>query len=167
MMYKKKIKGKTGPAENVKKLIDWANFMKEGGKYIAEHGVPETETDYTATAAIMMTGGTTGNPKGVMLSSENINNLSYELVDVVEDTLGMAIDKDNDGMLTALPVFHGFGFALCMHVSMCVGMAQSLFPAFDAKCAHRQSRNITLIIFSACPISLKKYLKQDILRVSI
>ena len=133
MLYKKKIKGKTAPAENVKKLIDFADFLKEGEAYIKENGVPETATDPLATAAIMMTGGTTGNPKGVMLTSEAINNLSYELVDVVEQVMKMEINQDTDGMLTALPVFHGFGFALCMHVSMCVGMAQALFPTFDAK----------------------------------
>lgn len=133
LTYKKKIKGKTGPATNVKKLIDFADFIKEGEAYIKENGVPETETDPEATAAIMMTGGTTGNPKGVMLSSEAINNLSWQLPDVVTTVLGMEIDQENDGMLTALPVFHGFGFALCMHVSMCVGMAQALFPSFDAK----------------------------------
>ena len=133
MLYKKKIKGKTAPAENVKKLITFADFLKEGEAYIKENGVPETATDPLATAAIMMTGGTTGNPKGVMLTSEAINNLSYELVDVVEQVMKMEINQDTDGMLTALPVFHGFGFALCMHVSMCVGMAQALFPTFDAK----------------------------------
>lgn len=133
LTYKKKIKGKTAPATNVKKLIDFADFIKEGEAYIKENGVPETATDPEATAAIMMTGGTTGNPKGVMLTSEAINNLSWELPDVVTTVLDMEIDPDHDGMLTALPVFHGFGFALCMHVSMCVGMAQALFPSFDAK----------------------------------
>ena len=133
LTYKKKIKGKTGPATNVKKLIDFADFIKEGEAYIKENGIPETATDPEATAAIMMTGGTTGKPKGVMLSSEAINNLSWQLPDVVTTVLGMEIDQEHDGMLTALPVFHGFGFALCMHVSMCVGMAQALFPAFDAK----------------------------------
>ena len=133
MLYKKKIKGKTAPAENVNKLVDFADFLKEGEAYINANGVPETATDSLATAAIMMTGGTTGNPKGVMLTSEAINNLSYQLVDVVEQVMGMKVDQDNDGMLCALPVFHGFGFALCMNVSMCVGMAQALFPTFDAK----------------------------------
>lgn len=133
LTYKKKIKGKTAPATNVKKLIDFADFIKEGEAYISENGVPETATDSLATAAIMMTGGTTGNPKGVMLTSEAINNLSWQLPDVVTEVLGMKINQDTDGMLTALPVFHGFGFALCMHVSMCVGMAQALFPTFDAK----------------------------------
>lgn len=133
LTYKKKIKGKTAPATNVKKLIDFADFLKEGEKYIEENGPVEAATDPEATAAIMMTGGTTGNPKGVMLSSEAINNLSYQLVYVVTKDMGMEIDQENDAMLTALPVFHGFGFALCMHVSMCVGMPQALFPQFDAK----------------------------------
>ena len=142
MLYKKKIKGKTASAENVKKLIDWADFLNEGEAYIKANGVVETAADSLATAAIMMTGGTTGNPKGVMLTSEAINNLSYQLVDVVEQVMNMKVNQETDGMLSALPVFHGFGFALCMHVSMCVGMAQALFPTFDAK---------------MCSDSIKKY----------
>lgn len=129
LAYKKKIKGKTAPATGVKKLIDWNEFLKIGKAYIEENGDVKVDSDYQSTASIMMTGGTTGNPKGVMLSSEAINNLSYQLSDVIDDD----IDVDKDGMLTALPVFHGFGFALCMHVSMCLGIAQSLWPQFDAK----------------------------------
>ena len=105
----------------------------------------------------MMTGGTTGNPKGVMLSSEAINNLSYELVDVVEDTIKIDLDPDHDAMLTALPVFHGFGFALCMHVSMCVGMPQSLRPlSLTLKCAQMPFASTISIMFSACRISLRR-----------
>lgn len=133
MAYKKKIKGKTAQAVGVHKFLEWSEFIREGKEYIEKNGDVEIATDPQATAAIMMTGGTTGNPKGVMLSNEAINNLSYELVAVTEDTIKMDIDQDRDAMLTALPVFHGFGFALCMHVSMCVGMAQSLWPQFDAK----------------------------------
>lgn len=132
MLYKKKIKGKTAPAKGVKKLIDWSDFLKEGREYLKENTVTPAD-DPQATAATMMTGGTTGNPKAVMLNSYAINSLSYQLVDVVDTTIKMEIDPDKDAMLTALPVFHGFGFALCMNVSMCVGMPQSLFPQFDAK----------------------------------
>lgn len=132
-VYKKKIKGKTAPATDVHKNIEWTKFLKEGKEFLANGGKVEIATDPQAVAAIMMTGGTTGNPKGVMLSNEAINNLSYQLVDVVDTVLDMKVDPKNDAMLTALPVFHGFGFALCMHVSMCVGMPQALFPQFDAK----------------------------------
>lgn len=132
MLYKKKIKGKTAPAKGVKKLIDWSDFLKEGREYLKDNTVTPAD-EPQATAATMMTGGTTGNPKAVMLNSYAINSLSYQLVDVVDTTIKMEIDPDKDAMLTALPVFHGFGFALCMNVSMCVGMPQSLFPQFDAK----------------------------------
>ncbi|MCD7871773.1 MAG: acyl--CoA ligase [Clostridiales bacterium] len=163
-LYKKKIKGKTAPADNVKKLIDWSDFLKEGAEYIAENGVPETVSDSQATAAVMMTGGTTGNPKGVMLSSEAINNLSYQLVDVVTNVLNMEIDQDNDGMLTALPVFHGFGFALCMHVSMCVGMAQALFPAFDAKMCSSAIKKYNLNYIFGVPDFFEKVYKAGYLK---
>lgn len=126
--YKKKIKGKTAPA-NVTTKYDWTDFLKLGKQYIKENGVPETQGEPTDTAAIMMTGGTTGNPKGVILHNDAINSLSYQLFDVIDDKF----DVDTDCMLTALPVFHGFGFALCMHVSMLAGIAQCLFPQFDAR----------------------------------
>ena len=132
-IYKKKIKGKTAPAIDVKKNIEWSDFLKEGKAYLAKGGKVEIASDPLAVAAIMMTGGTTGNPKGVQLCNEAINNLSYQLVDVVDTVLGMKVEPESDAMLTALPVFHGFGFALCMHVSICTGMAQALFPQFDAK----------------------------------
>ena len=132
-VYKKKIKGKTAPATDVRKNIEWTEFLKEGKKYLDDGGKVEIATDPLAVAAIMMTGGTTGNPKGVQLCNEAINNLSYQLVDVVETVLETKTDADTDAMLTALPVFHGFGFALCMNVSICTGMPQALFPQFDAK----------------------------------
>ncbi len=141
-LYKKKIKGKTAPATEVHKNIEWSKFLKEGEEFLKNGGKVEIAEDPLAVAAIMMTGGTTGNPKGVQLTNEAINNLSYQLVDVVETVLGMKVESDKDAMLTALPVFHGFGFALCMHVSICTGMPQSLFPQFDAK---------------MCSDSIKKY----------
>jgi long-chain acyl-CoA synthetase len=131
-LYKKKIKGKTDKATGVKKFIEWTDFLKEGKEYLKNHEV-KIETDYNATAVTMMTGGTTGNPKAVMLSNYNINNLSYEVWDVVDTVIEKKIDPDNDAMLTALPVFHGFGFGMCMHYSIIVGMPQALFPQFDAK----------------------------------
>ena len=132
-LYKKKIKGKTAPATDVKKNIDWKELLREGKEYIAAGNEIPIAENPLAVAAIMMTGGTTGNPKGVQLCNEAINNLSYQLCDVVENVLDMKCDPKSDAMLTALPVFHGFGFALCMHVSICTGMPQSLFPQFDAK----------------------------------
>lgn len=132
MLYKKKIKGKTALATGVKKFYEWSDFLKTGKEYLKNNEV-KAETDCHATAVTMMTGGTTGNPKAVMLSNYNINNLSYEVQNVVETVIEKEIDPDKDAMLTALPVFHGFGFGMCMHYSIIVGQPQALFPQFDAK----------------------------------
>lgn len=164
MVYKKKIKGKTAPAKNVKKLIEWSDFLKEGREYVKNNGEIEVATDYEATAAIMMTGGTTGNPKGVMLSAEAINNLSFEIVNVVEEFMSMQIDPDHDGMLSALPVFHGFGFAMCMHASICVGMPQALFPTFDAKMCSDAIKKYHLNYIFGVPAFFEKVYKAGYLK---
>lgn len=126
--YKQKIKKKVVDAK-VDKKMEWTDFLAQGKEYIAQNGVPETKGTPESTASIMFTGGTTGLPKGVMLSNAAINHLSYELFDVINNDF----DKENDCMLTALPVFHGFGFALCMHVSFLAGISQAIFPQFDAR----------------------------------
>lgn len=126
--YKQKIKNKVVDAK-VDKKYEWTDFLAQGKDYIAKNGAPAVSGGPDSTAAIMFTGGTTGLPKGVMLTNSAINHLSYELFHVLGDN----VDKDNDGMLTALPVFHGFGFALCMHVSFLAGIAQAIFPQFDAR----------------------------------
>lgn len=164
MVYKKKIKGKTAPATEVKKNIEWSDFLKEGKEYLANGGEIETADDPRAIAAIMMTGGTTGNPKGVQLTNEAINNLSYALVDVVENVLHMQINKEKDAMLTALPVFHGFGFGLCMHVSVCVGIPQALFPQFDAKMCSDAIKKYNLNYIFGVPDFFEKVYKAGYLK---
>ena len=69
-LYKKKIKGKTAPATDVKKNIDWKELLREGKEYIAAGNEIPIAENPLAVAAIMMTGGTTGNPKGVQLCNE-------------------------------------------------------------------------------------------------
>ena len=167
MLYKKKIKGKTASAENVKKLIDWADFLNEGEAYIKANGVVETAADSLATAAIMMTGGTTGNPKGVMLTSEAINNLSYQLVDVVEQVMNMKVNQETDGMLSALPVSTALDLLfVCMFQCVLVWL-RHCFRHLMQKCVLIQLKNIILIIFSVYRISLKRFIRQAILRVLI
>lgn len=171
MTYKKKIKGKTAPAEGVKKLIGWKDFLKEGKEYLENNTVP-TETDPQATAVTMMTGGTTGNPKAVMLSNYNINSLSYEITDVVDTVLHDVIDPDKDCMLTALPVFHGFGFGMCMHISIITGMPQALFPQFDAKMCSDAIKKYKISFVFGVPDFFEKvhkagYLKCDLSQMKL
>ncbi len=56
-----------------------------------------------ALASIIFTSGTTGNPKGVMLTHRNFASLVAKLLSVVEFT-------PEDGMLSVLPLHHSFEF---------------------------------------------------------
>jgi len=56
-----------------------------------------------ALASIIFTSGTTGNPKGVMLTHRNFASLVAKLLAVVEFT-------PEDGMLSVLPLHHSFEF---------------------------------------------------------
>lgn len=69
-------------------------------KRIAE--LPKTVSP-SATASIIFTSGTTGNPKGVMLTHRNFTSLLAKLLSVYD------INHD-DGMLSVLPLHHSFEF---------------------------------------------------------
>ncbi len=60
-----------------------------------------------ALASIIFTSGTTGNPKGVMLTHRNFASLVARLLTVVEFT-------PEDGMLSVLPLHHSFEFTAGM-----------------------------------------------------
>jgi len=79
-------------------------------------------------AAIMYSGGTTGTPKGVMLSNKNFNALALQSY----DTMGI---KDVVGLQTyaVLPIFHGTGLGVCIHSMLYHGFQVYLVPKFDAR----------------------------------
>lgn len=152
--YKQKIKSKVVDAK-VSKKMEWTELLEQGNAYIAKNGAVATKGTPDSTASIMFTGGTTGLPKGVMLANNAINHLSYELFAVIGDDF----DKEKDGMLTALPVFHGFGFALCMHVSFLAGIAQAIFPQFDAKTCSKSIKKHKLNFIFGVPDFFEKVYK--------
>jgi long-chain acyl-CoA synthetase len=82
------------------------------------------DRDRKDTAAILYTGGTTGTPKGVMLSHENIN-ASIANVMLVERT------NEKDRALCFLPFNHVFGQMHIMNASVLSAGCLELIPAFD------------------------------------
>ncbi len=64
--------------------------------------LPETVPP-SAVASILFTSGTTGNPKGVMLTHKNFTSLVAKLLNIYD------INHD-DGMLSVLPLHHSFEF---------------------------------------------------------
>lgn len=79
-----------------------------------------------ALAVILYSGGTTGTPKGVMLSNRNLI------------AAGMMISSwgnlcRGDAILATLPLFHGFGLGICINAAFMSGAKSILVPQFTPK----------------------------------
>lgn len=104
--------------------IYWKEFVNLGRNY---HNNQEIICDTYDPALILHSGGTTGNPKSIVLSNANVNSLAkqaqLELLDVYP----------GDTVLGVLPVFHGFGLGVTMHCALCKGVTIILVPQFNSR----------------------------------
>ncbi len=110
-----------------KGIIKWWRFRRLGRK--VDYGVDEY-TDGSYPATILYSGGTTGKPKGIVLSNLNFNALALSSLTFVKIGVG-------DKILAIMPIFHGFGLGVCVHTCMSVGAQSILIPRFDNKKFHK------------------------------
>ncbi|WP_235015287.1 AMP-binding protein [Oceanicoccus sp. KOV_DT_Chl] len=75
-------------------------------------------------AAILYTSGTTGRPKGAMLSHHNLTSNALTL----KDCWGWT---SRDVLLHALPIFHVHGLFVACHCVLAAGAAMIMLPKFD------------------------------------
>lgn len=99
----------------------------EGGTLAQDIGepapaVPRTPDD---TVVILYTSGTTGRPKGAMLSQHNLVANARMLVEHWRFTA-------DDTLLHAVPLFHAHGLFVATHCSLLSGAKIILLPRFDA-----------------------------------
>ena len=106
-------------------------------------GFPEARQNSQQTiAALPYSSGTTGMPKGVMLSH-------YNLVANVYQTIGpnaTALTPD-DVILCFLPLYHIYGLTVALTLSLTLGSTLVLMPRFDMQklCALLISENVTMM----------------------
>lgn len=74
-------------------------------------------------AVILYSGGTTGTPKGIMLSNGNFISEGMQV-----SAWGDLTEKD--AILAILPVFHGFGLGVCVNAAFMGGAKSILVPQF-------------------------------------
>ncbi len=82
------------------------------------------DSDRTDTAVILYTGGTTGIPKGVSLSHENINAAIHNVVFNERST-------EDDRALCFLPLNHVFGQMHIMNATLLSAGCLEILPTFD------------------------------------
>ncbi len=103
-------------------------------------------------AVIVYTSGTTGDPKGVMMSNFNLNAL------VVQDTNGLLIFERGKEVLFILPPFIGFGVSH-MHLFLCGGINMHLQINLDAYDIAKQLFRINPYCFVTGPSFIEGILK--------
>ena len=105
----------------------------EKAKIVAEQNLLANDGDYRkpaigtdAIAVLQYTGGTTGTPKGAMLSHAN---LSINVQQVIAWWSRSA--EKGDRVLGVLPLFHVFAMTAVMNFGVSQGMEMILLPRFD------------------------------------
>ncbi|MBY9012444.1 MAG: AMP-binding protein [Candidatus Lokiarchaeota archaeon] len=102
--------------------IGWTGLMKSTNPDPPEYQFNPKED----LAALMYTSGTTGLPKGTMLTHYNIvsnaiqGGIVYEL-------------SDFDIAMTVLPLYHIYGLNVCMNQAIWLGASQVVTPRFEVK----------------------------------
>jgi long-chain acyl-CoA synthetase len=91
----------------------------DGIKCISYERVPQSEfapevIDENDTAALLYTSGTTGFPKGVMLSHRNLLSNAEACIQAMNVS-------HKDRVLLFLPLFHAFSFTVCVVLPICAG----------------------------------------------
>jgi len=105
-------------------IVLWNKFISSAPDYVGICHEHRTASDL---AVILYSGGTTGTPKGIMLSNLSFNALALEAHEMIDQAL------PGNSVLSLLPIFHGFGLAVCIHTPLLKGMKAILIPQFDAR----------------------------------
>ena len=106
------------------RYISWKEFSDKKSMSVVEY-LPTGE-DNDKPAIILHSGGTTGTPKDIMLSNRCFNAFGVQAVITLRDV------SVGDKILAILPIFHGFGLGVCVHVCFCFGACSVLIPSFDS-----------------------------------
>ncbi|MFQ5891388.1 MAG: long-chain fatty acid--CoA ligase, partial [Candidatus Methanofastidiosia archaeon] len=114
----------------IAKKKDLAKVEKEEGVYFFKDLLskypskdPKIEVESDDLAVLIYTGGTTGVPKGVMLTHKNlVSNLVQSIHWLYEAKYGEEV------IMTALPIFHSFGNTCCMNMSIYLASTMILIP---------------------------------------
>ena len=101
-------------------VMSWDTFIAG-----AKNGMAlEAPYDGEATVAITYTGGTTGFPKGVMLTNDSINAVAYNFRHA-----GIVHEK-GQRFLGIMPIFSSYGLVCGIHMPLTLGLELALIPRF-------------------------------------
>lgn len=123
-LYKFKNRGTIPKIELTDDIMTWNEFINYGYDYQGEIACLKGAND---PAVILYSGGTSGDPKGILLTNMNFNALALSCHKMIEQS------GEGESILAILPIFHGFGLGVCIHTTLGCGMRVVLVPNFNPK----------------------------------
>ena len=118
-------KGRKNHIKKSQHVITWDQFLQKASKYI---GNPHARVNAKDEAVIMYSGGTTGKPKGIILTNLNFNAQALGAKYLVPELF-----KTDHSFMAFLPNFHAFGLGCCIHMPLFNGARSFLIPQFNPK----------------------------------
>ncbi len=118
-------KGRKNHINKSQHIITWDKFLSKASRYI---GNPHARVNAKDDAVIMYSGGTTGKPKGIILSNLNFNAQALGAKYLVPELF-----KPDYSFMAFLPNFHAFGLGCCIHMPLYFGARTFLIPQFNPK----------------------------------
>ncbi len=103
-------------------VIRWSDFLKNRANVRIK--ADRTKDD---PAVIIYSGGTTGKSKGIALTNLCFNALATQCYAVCREA------RAGNSILSALPIFHGFGLCVSIHVPLTLGLKCIVIPKIDVK----------------------------------
>ncbi len=110
--------------------------------------LPRVAIDPQDVAVLQYTGGTTGTPKGAMLTHANI---WANVVQTESWTNPSYILGGNERYLVVIPYFHIYAFSVCMMVGLRVGALQIIHPKYEPEAVLTAIRDLRPTYFPAVP----------------
>ncbi len=102
----------------------WDDFILKGKDF----PLPRVKYKKDSAAVVLYSGGTTGEPKGIMLSDMNFNALAMQARIAMECEFSRGLKN-----LSAMPMFHGFGLGIGIHTVLCHNACCVLMPQVNTK----------------------------------
>jgi len=95
-----------------------------------DESLPKVNVSYEDPALIQFTGGTTGLPKGALLTHSNVVAAVFQS-NLWGNSITTYVPHAERSVIAVIPYFHIYGNTCCMNWSMFNAGTQILFPRFD------------------------------------
>jgi len=128
--------------------VDGALTLATLMKPVAPADIPRVHIEPDDLAVLQYTGGTTGTPKGAMLTHGNI---WANVVQTEAWTNPAYVTGGAERYLVVIPYFHIYAFSVCMMVGLRVGALQIIHPKYDPEQVLISIRDLRPTYFPAVP----------------